>query len=424
MGILLGSIADDYTGASDLANTLTKAGLRTIQTIGVPREDLPTSDVDAVVVSLKSRAIDPAEAVLKARQGDRWLRAHGAKHVLFKVCSTFDSTDAGNIGPVMDALRFDAGNETVVVTPAFPEAGRTVYSGNLFVGDVPLNESPLKDHPLNPMRDANLVRVLSRQSHSKVGLVHFATVAQGVEAIRSRLERFTREGVGAAIVDAVQEKDLEPIALAALDAKLSVGASGLGLGLARVLAPPNVQTRPRLTVFDKPVGGPAVCLAGSCSRVTLAQIAEAETRMPVLRLSAEKLIQSATEAERAIAWAVTNLESHSVLISTGVTPADLEVLQFRYGATASGKAIEEGLATIAESLARQGVRRMIVAGGETSGAIVDRLMIKGFFVGEEIASGVPILRSMGAPFPDLAMALKSGNFGGLDFFERALGKVV
>jgi uncharacterized protein YgbK (DUF1537 family) len=423
MGILLGCIADDYTGASDLANTITKAGLRTIQTIGLPEEDLPTSNVDAVVISLKSRSIDAAKAITKSKQADCWLRANGANHVLFKICSTFDSTDAGNIGPVMDALKAETGDDIVVVTPAFPETHRTVYFGNLFVGHVPLNESPLKDHPLNPMYDANLLRVLARQSRSKIGLIDFPTVRRGSEAIRSRLTSLARDGIGAAIVDAIQDEDLEPIALAALDAKLSVGASGLGLGLARVLVHRGVKAASRLTAFDKPVGGPAVCLAGSCSQATLAQIFEAEKRMPVLRLSAEKLIKATTEVERAISWAATNMEKTPVLISTGSSPDDLKALQSSYGVTASGHAIEQSLATIAEQLVERGLRRLIVAGGETSGAIVDRLKIKAFLVGDEIAPGVPILRSIGSPSREMAVALKSGNFGNADFFEKALSKV-
>jgi len=233
--LALGCIADDYTGASDLANTLTRCGLRTMQTIGVPSDDLDLPEVDAVVVSLKSRSIDAGLAVSRSRAAERWLRGRGAAHVLFKICSTFDSTDAGNIGPVMDALRTDSGDTIVLVTPAFPETGRTVYQGNLFVGSVPLNESPLKDHPLNPMHDSNLVRVLARQSNTKVGLVALAAIARGPDAVRARLAELAQNGFGAAIADAVFEPDLETLGTVALDHRVSVGASGLGLGLARAL---------------------------------------------------------------------------------------------------------------------------------------------------------------------------------------------
>ena len=200
MTLKLGCIADDYTGASDLANTLTRAGLRTVQIIGVPADDLKLPEVDAVVVSLKSRSIEAGIAVTRSKVAEKWLRGRGARHVLFKICSTFDSTDQGNIGPVMDALRADCGERIVLVTPAFPEAGRTVYQGNLFVGSVPLNESPLKDHPLNPMHDSNLVRVLARQSRTRIGLIDLAIVARGAGAVRTCLAELSKQGFGAAII--------------------------------------------------------------------------------------------------------------------------------------------------------------------------------------------------------------------------------
>src|ERR1700735_1742730 len=261
--LALGCIADDYTGASDLANTLTRAGLRTVQTIGVPSDDFPLPDVDAVVVSLKSRSIAASGAVTRSGAAERGLRGRGADHVLFKICSTFDSTDAGNIGPVMDALRADSGDTIVLVTPAFPETGRTVYQGNLFVGSVPLNESPLKDHPLNPMHDSNLVRVLARQSKTRIGLVDLATVVRGPEAVRARLADLSDKGVGAAIIDAVFDRDLETIGEVALDQRLSVGASGIGLGLARALvAAGKAKAGASDAVSEAAIGGPAACPAG------------------------------------------------------------------------------------------------------------------------------------------------------------------
>src|SRR5213083_1229419 len=226
MTLALGCIADDYTGASDLANTLTRCGLRTVQTIGVPADDLALPEVDAVVVSLKSRSIEAGLAASRSRAAEKWLRDRAADHVLFKICSTFDSTDAGNIGPVMDALRADCGDTIVLVTPAFPETGRTIYQGNLFVGAVPLNESTLKDHPLNPMHDSNLVRVLARQSRTKVGLVDLATLSRGTDAVRGRLTDLAGKGIGAAIIDALSLRDPLPGGAVALDPHLSVGASG------------------------------------------------------------------------------------------------------------------------------------------------------------------------------------------------------
>jgi 3-dehydrotetronate 4-kinase len=418
VSLKLGCIADDYTGASDLANTLTRAGLRTVQTIGVPADNLALPEVDAVVVSLKSRSIEAAIAVERSRATEKWLRGRGASHVLFKICSTFDSTDKGNIGPVMDALRADSGDRIVLVTPAFPETGRTVYQGNLFVGSVPLNESPLKDHPLNPMHDSNLVRVLARQSRTNVGLVDLATVTRGPEAVRAKLADLADKGVGAAIIDAVFDLDLETIGAVSVEHKVSVGASGIGLGLARALAG-GTAVAPDVA-FD-PVGGPAACLAGSCSQATLGQIANAEKIMPVLHLDPDQVVKGKDEARRALAWARERLGSGPVLIASSATPDEVAALQARHSRDVAGHAIERAMADIAEGLVQSGVHRLVVAGGETSGAVVDRLKIPGFLVGAEIAAGVPVLRAVGAKEGAMLLALKSGNFGGPEFFSDALG---
>jgi uncharacterized protein YgbK (DUF1537 family) len=418
----LGCIADDYTGASDLANTLTRAGLRTVQTIGVPADDLALPEVDAVVVSLKSRSIEASLAVSRSQSAEKWLRGRGAKHVLFKICSTFDSTDKGNIGPVMDALRADAGERMVLVTPAFPETGRTVYQGNLFVGPVPLNESPLKDHPLNPMHDSNLVRVLARQSKTRIALVDLSVVARGPDAVRTRLADLSKGGVGAAIIDAVFDRDLETIGTVALDHRLSVGASGIGLGLVRaIVAASGSKAKAGDAASEPAVGGPAACLAGSCSQATLQQIANAEKIMAVLRLDPDRVVAGdKEEARRALAWARERLESGAVLIASSATPDEVLALQARHGRDAAGHAIEQAMADIAEGLVQAGVRRLVVAGGETSGAVVDRLGIPGFLVGAEIAAGVPVLRAVGAKRGAMLLALKSGNFGGPEFFSDAL----
>jgi len=416
--LALGCVADDYTGASDLANTLTRGGLRTVQTIGVPSDDLALPEVDAVVVSLKSRSIEAGLAVERSRASEKWLRGRGAKHVLFKICSTFDSTDAGNIGPVMDALRSDCGEKIVLVTPAFPETGRTVYQGNLFVGSVPLNESPLKDHPLNPMHDSNLVRVMARQSRTRIGLVDLAVVTRGPDAVRARLAELASQGTGAAIIDAVFDADLETIGQVALDHRLSVGASGIGLGLAHALA--ASRRSPANATADAPIGGPAACLAGSCSQATLRQVANAERAMPVLHLDPEQIMAGSGEARRAIAWAKDRLAEGPILIASSSAPEEVTALQSRHGRNAAGHAIEQAMADIAEALVQQGVRRLIVAGGETSGAVVDRLKIPAFLVGAEIAAGVPVLRAVGAGAGEMLLALKSGNFGGPEFFSDAL----
>jgi uncharacterized protein YgbK (DUF1537 family) len=421
MTLALGCIADDYTGASDLANTLTRCGLRTVQTIGIPADDLALPDVDAVVVSLKSRSIEASVAVEKSRAADKWIRSRGASHVLFKICSTFDSTDKGNIGPVMDALRMDAGDNIVLVTPAFPETGRTVYQGNLFVGTVPLNESPLKDHPLNPMHDSNLVRVLARQSATNIGLLALGVVSCGADVVRTHLDGLSESGFGAVIADAVFASDLETIGAVALDHRVSVGASGMGLGLARALiASGRVRANATTSTQDTPVGGAAACLAGSCSQATLQQIARAKQVMPVLHLNPDKIISGGDEVQHALGWAKEWLGKGPLLVASSSTPEQVTALQARHGRDAAGHAIEQAMADLAAGLVDAGVRRLIVAGGETSGAVVDRLAIPGFLVGAEIAAGVPVLRAVGTNNGEMLLALKSGNFGGPEFFSDAL----
>jgi uncharacterized protein YgbK (DUF1537 family) len=419
--LVLGCIGDDYTGSSDLANALTRAGLRTVQTIGVPVDDLVLPEADAVVVALKSRSIAPEAAVAMALPAQAWLKGRGARHLMFKVCSTFDSTDRGNIGPVMDALIAAEGDPPLApVNCAFPENGRSIYLGNLFVGGVPLNESPLKDHPLNPMHDADLVRVLGRQSRTRIGLVPLTVVDRGGAAIAARMAALKAEGFGAAIIDSVFERDLLAIGRAALTTPLSVGASGLGIGLARALIEEGAAAPALAATWDaSPVGGKAACLSGSCSAATFVQVAQAETRMPVLRLDPAALVSGFAETERAIAWALDKLDAGPVLIASTAAPDQVQALQARVGRDQAGHAIEEAMAHLAEALAAAGVRRLVVAGGETSGAAVDRLGLKAFAIGPEIAPGVPVLRTVGGG-PPMMLALKSGNFGGPDFFADAL----
>ncbi|KKZ83880.1 serine kinase [Rhizobium phaseoli] len=422
MAISLGSIADDYTGASDLANTLTKNGLRTVQTVGIPDPSLALPEVDAVVVSLKIRSVPASEAVTAATEAERWLRQQGAGHVLYKICSTFDSTDAGNIGPVTEALGEAAGGGGVLVTPAFPETGRTVYLGHLFVGGQPLNESPLKDHPLNPMHDANLVRVLARQSRGAVGLIDLAAIAAGPAAAKAKLDDLRTTGATMAIADAIFERDLETLGEIALETPVSTGASGLGLGLARALVRSG-RISGSATGEDviRPVGGLSAIIAGSCSKATLRQLDIAEQSMPVLRLDPERLLAAGPdEIAAAISWAGDRISAGPVVVAASAAPETVSRLQSQYGREASGHAIETATSTIAAELVDRGVRRLVVAGGETSGAAVDKLAIPAFLIGPEIAPGVPVLRTVGNRQGDMLLALKSGNFGGQDFFTAAL----
>ena len=422
MSIILGCIADDYTGASDLASMLSLNGLRTLQVIGVPSDALELPEADAVVVSLKSRSIAPARAVALSGEAEEWLRGRGARHVLFKICSTFDSTDAGNIGPVLDALRARAGGGIVLVNPSFPENNRTVFQGHLFVGDRPLHETPMKDHPLNPMRDSNLVRVLGRQSADPVALLPLSVVEAGPEAVRAALAKAEADGAGAAIADSVAARHLDAIGEAALDMPLSTGASGLGSSLARALVARGLARAASAPAQrpPSPAGRGSAILAGSCSAATLRQIAVAEKQMPCLRLDVEKLLAGEEEARAAVAWARERIAAGPVLVASSGTAEHVQALQSRHGGEAVGHAVEQALAGIAEELVAAGVSRLVIAGGETSGAVVDRLGLQAFLIGAAIAPGVPVLHTVGPRHAGMLLALKSGNFGGDDFFSRAL----
>jgi len=414
--LALGCIADDYTGASDLANILRRTGLRTIQTIGVPH-GLDLGEAEALVVSFKCRSVPAAQAVAMTEPARAWLRERGAGHVLYKICSTFDSTDAGNIGPVMDALREREGSPIVPVSPAFPELARTIYMGRLFVGRQPLDESPMRDHPLNPMRDADLARLLGRQSRAPIGLVDRPIVANGADVIAAELTALAAQGHGAAIVDGICDADLDALGEAALRLPLSVGASGLGQGLARALIARNgAGSESKTALTPLPERGFAAALSGSCSQATLAQIAEAERIMPVLRLDPIALLEG-DGADRAIDWARSRLADGPVLIASSAPAAQVEAVKARVSETRAGALIEQAMAGIAQGLVDAGVRRLVVAGGETAGAVVDRLGLRAFAIGPEAGPGVPLLRTIGAP--DMLLALKSGNFGGAGFFGRA-----
>ncbi len=416
MSVLLGCIADDVTGASDLANTLAKAGLRTVQTIGT--EGLPEAgDAEAVVVALKSRSIDPDEAVRQSLEAWRRLADLGARQCYFKYCSTFDSTDRGNIGPVLDALLAATGGGFTIACPTFPETGRTVYQGHLFVWSQPLHESPLKDHPLNPMRDSNLVRVLERQSRTRVGLVDWQTVVQGPEPVRAAFDVLKRAGVGAAVVDALTLADLAAIGAACRDLPLVTGASGLAAGLARNFIDAGLAKGENATGLP-PVAGPEVLLAGSCSPATLAQVAAAERRYPVVRLEVDALLAGNDMVPELLDRIRPHLGRTPVLVVSSSQADAVRAVQGRFGRENSGRAIEQAFARLAKALAEAGARRFVVAGGETSGAVVEALGVRALRIGPEIAPGVPATVSLGSA--PLALALKSGNFGGEDFFHDAL----
>jgi uncharacterized protein YgbK (DUF1537 family) len=417
MSLLLGCIADDFTGATDLASMLVRQGMATVQLIGVPAAEIDTGDAQAVVVALKSRTIPAAEAIDQSLKALAWLQAKGARQILFKYCSTFDSTDQGNIGPVSEALLDALGADFTIACPALPENGRSIYMGHLFVGERLLSDTHMRRHPLTPMTDSNLVAVLGRQSRAPVGLVPYPVVEHGPEAIQARFAELRRAGVRQAIADATSDRHLVDLGTAAAGLALITGGSGIAMGLpanfrrAGLLAGPGQADR--LPTVD----GHAAVLAGSCSAATLEQIERFAATGPMLALDPLALVESGEEVQRAIAWAEERLGEAPLLIRSSAPPEEVARVQEAAGRERIGAVIEAAMARIAVALVERGVRRLVVAGGETSGAVVAALGVRALRIGPPIDPGVPWTVSLDEPH--LALALKSGNFGAPDFFRKA-----
>ena len=418
--MILGVIADDFTGATDVASMLVRAGMPTVQVLGVPEGGLPAAD--AVVIALKTRTIPAADAVAQSLQALRGLQAAGARQIYFKYCSTFDSTAEGNVGPVADALMQALGADFTIACPAFPENGRTVFRGHLFVGDQLLSDSGMKDHPLTPMLDANLVRVLQAQTPHKVGLLR-------VDALRrdasTQIAQLRADGVRMAVADAIDNSDLLALGEACAELPLITAGSGVALGL-----PPAYQRRGWWAPSERAaslsvVPGPAAVLSGSCSQATNAQVARwvADGRT-ALALDPLALHRGEQSAEALLAQALPLLSQGPVLLYATAQPERVKAVQAALGVDAAGALVENTLAALARGLAQAGVRRLVVAGGETSGAVVQALGVPQLRIGAPICPGVPwteaALPGSGEP---MLLALKSGNFGNVDFFADALRQV-
>ena len=417
--MILGAIADDLTGATDLALMLTRGGMRVLQVVGVPPAGTRFGDADAVVVSLKSRTVPAAEAQSMSVAAAEVLLADGADQIMFKYCSTFDSTDAGNIGPVIDALLALLGESRTLACPAFPANQRTVYKGHLFVGDALLSDSPMRDHPLTPMRDANLVRVLGRQTARPVALIDHETVRQGEDAVRHCLDALD----GIAIVDAITDQDLRTIGHAASGLRLITGGSGIAMGLPEAYQRQGLLTpAPSETRLSAPPGRGAV-LAGSCSAATRRQIEFARAQgVPALKLEADQIAEGRITVEDAAAFAEQQDSALAPLIYSSADPDIVRAAQERLGVGQAGELVEQFMGQLAVALTRHGFTRLLVAGGETSGAVIRDLGVTSLQIGPEIDPGVPWTLSTGHG-PQLALALKSGNFGTDDFFLKAWSKL-
>jgi len=419
---LLGCIADDFTGATDLASMLVRHGMRTVQLIGLPEQPIDIGDAQAIVVALKSRTIPVHDAIEQSLQALTWLRQQGARQMMFKYCSTFDSTDNGNIGQVSEALLTALGSDFTIACPAFPENGRTVYQGHLFVGEQLLSASSMRHHPLTPMTDSNLVAVLGRQSKGKVGLLPFDIVDQGPDVIREAIESLRAAGIRQAVADAITNRHLVALGHASEDLRLITGGSGIAMGLPDNFRDSGLLGQSGLADRLPIVGGDAAVLAGSCSTATLGQIeAFRAAGHGVHRLDVRALCQGRDEVDRAITWARSKLGRAPVLISASESPLDVAEIQRAFGREKAGVMVEEALAGIGSELRKLGVRRFVLAGGETSGAVVKALGVKGLRIGPAIDPGVPWTTSLDEE--PLALALKSGNFGARDFFSKAFTKL-
>jgi len=408
--MLLGCIGDDFTGSSDLANTLAKQGMRTVQYSGVPDGDA-ASEVEAGVVALKSRSIPAADAVRMSLEALAWLQAQGCRQFFFKYCSTFDSTPEGNIGPVAEALAESLNADRVIVCPAFPGTGRTLYQGHLFVNGVLLNECGMQDHPLNPMTDPDIRRWLALQTRCAIGHVAAPDVAAGVDAVKARLGEQKAAGNRLIVVDALSDDDLMTIGAAAADLPLITGGSGVAMGL-----PANFRQSGAIghdSLHWKGEAGRCVALSGSCSNATRAQLSQHGKTNPMLEVLAADVITGATTPESVGTWL---LEQPGIPVAySSADPAAVEAVQERFGRDVASQALESFFSEVARQLVAGGINRLIVAGGETSGAVVEGLGISAMEIGPEIDPGVPAMRAGG----DLVIALKSGNFGAPDFFQKA-----
>jgi uncharacterized protein YgbK (DUF1537 family) len=413
--LLLGCIADDFTGATDLANNLVRAGMRVVQTIGVPNAPL-SAEVDAVVVALKSRTISPQDAIDQSLQALQWLQGQGAQQIYFKYCSTFDSTAQGNIGPVTEALMHALQTDFTIATPAFPDNGRTVFKGYLFVGDVLLNESGMQHHPLTPMVDANLVRVMQAQCKSKVGLLSHKTIAQGTASIGQEITNLKQQGVRIAIVDAVSNDDLMRLGPALKGMPLVTAGSGVAIGLPQNF---GLSPTPQASVLPKASGLQAV-VSGSCSQATNRQVANFKASgRPTFLIDPLHLKGSWEDlVQEALAWAQGHLATGPVLVYSTATPESVQAVQSELGVEAAGHQVEQALAAIARGLLQQGVHQLVLAGGETSGACVQALSIEQLQIGPQIDPGVPWCHAH-TPMGGVHITLKSGNFGTDDFFTKA-----
>ncbi|MDT0176003.1 four-carbon acid sugar kinase family protein [Enterobacter sp. BRE11] len=412
----VGIIADDFTGATDIASFLVQNGLSTIQFNGVPQQhDALTAQ--AIVISLKSRSCPAGQAVEQSLAALRWLQAQGCDRFYFKYSSTFDSTEQGNIGPVTDALLAALGETQTAISPALPVNGRTVYLGHLFVGEQLLSDSGMRHHPVTPMTDSNLLRLMARQSSGKAGLIAAPLLDRGAQAVREQLNALKAQGVNYVVLDALNEQHLLTQGEALRDMRLVTGGSGLAIGLARQWAEGGSAGADAENA-GRPQGGRAVVISGSCSQMTNRQVSAYRQLAPSHEVEVTRCLENAEAYAQALCdWVVAHSDQPlAPLLYATADAQQLQKIQQQYGAQRSSEAVEQLFAAVTRELSARGWQRFIVAGGETSGVVAQSLGVTGFHIGPTISPGVPWVRDIYQP---LSLALKSGNFGDEAFFRRA-----
>ena len=412
----LGIVADDFTGGTDIAGFVVQNGLSVTQFIGVPEADFPAPD--AAVVSLKSRSCPAEDAKQESLLAMNWLLRQGCSQIFFKYCSTFDSTAKGNIGPVTDALMTALDSSITVMAPALPVNGRTVYCGYLFVNGVPLQESGMRHHPVTPMLDANLMRLTEAQAEGKAANIPAPVIDAGEHAVRMALEQMQKQGIRYAVPDTLCDAHLTTLANAVSDLPLVTGGSGLGGAIARILSEKHGLGGKNTVQAGSPPGGRSIVFSGSASVATNLQVADYAEKAASYRLDIGRCVADAkTYALRVAEWVVSLPRArYAPMVYATTGPEELAHVQREFGAEVSGLAVETLFASLAVLLRNQGVDHFIVAGGETSGAVVKSLGIKAFHIGPQIVPGVPWVRAVDQP---VSLALKSGNFGEANFFSIA-----
>lgn len=420
MTTFLGCIADDFTGATDLASMLARSGVNVSLRIGVPLST-PKNTAEIEVIALKTRSISASKAIEESLSALKWLKEAGAKKYFFKYCSTFDSTAEGNIGPVSEALMNELKVDQTIYCPAFPENGRSIYMGNLFVGQKLLSESSMKDHPLTPMNDSNLMRLLSAQVSRRVGLADRIVVNSGVNSLKEKLISLKENDVPHVIVDAVADTDLDTIASACQDMDFITGGSALAMPLAEFYKASGKISANDNSFMNKKLNTGSIILSGSCSEMTIIQVKNFIQRgAAAFQLDPIDLAENGVK--KVLDWLSSQDFTKNIIIYATSDPDTVKKVQAELGVDMAGKIVEQGLSECAIAARELGIKNFIIAGGETSGAITKALNVRQLDIGIEIAPGVPWTFS-GKRNNQIALSLKSGNFGSEEFFTEALNKL-